>query len=399
MARPALAWAAIATVIVHIQEVAAPSGRGIGSRSVADLVGIPSSFSIGRVGFDSGLYLRVASVGYRYGEDLEAGFPGYAIAIRWLSRATGWDPMTAAVVFSAFAGLLVAVLVWRWAVLLGLDLRSRWVALLLVLLFPPAFLLFGVAYSDGLGLASVLAACVLAERRRWVGAGICGALATFSRPNALPIIVLLVGLALERSGALAWVRPARGRPRHLVERLRWWAEGVAWRPRRLRLRHGGVLLSVAGIGAYSLWLWGHAGDPLYFGWLQTHVYGHSPPWHPWAWLKVPVWRPLPNAGEWVHEAASFALIVGALASVPRVVRLLGAAYGVFVGLVVVQTWLGTYNVAPAGRYLLPCIPVLAVTWAPALAARRGLACAVLASAAITSAALAAGFAGAFPLNW
>lgn len=163
--------------------------------------------------------------------------------------------------------------------------------------------------------------------------------------------------------------------------------------------HAGVLLSLAGIVGYALWLWHHAGNPLYFGWLQTHRYGHTPIWHPWAWLKFPVWRPVTLWPDVVHEVGSLVLLVGALCSLPAVVRRLNLAYAVFVACVVAQSWSGTYDFAPAGRYLLPCVPVLAAVWAPWLSRRRPADLGVLALSGVTAAVLAAGFAGAFDLNW
>lgn len=385
-------------VLGRIQTVASPGGTGLRDRSLADLLFGVDRIAQGRTNWDSSIYLTVAAHGYPPGAAMEAGFPGYALAMRGVSSTLGWHVDLAGIVLSAAAGLIVAVLLWRWAALVGLDRRAQWVALLLVLFFPPAFLLYGVVYPDGFALAAILGAFVLAHRERWALAGACGAVATVSRPNALPVIVLLVAVALERSGALTWSAPDGERPADRRLRVRWWARGVAWRPGAVRPRHAGVLLSAAGVGAYAVWLWRVHGNPLYFAWVQPHIYGHTPIWHPWAWLKIPVWRPVPNLGEWVHEGATLLLVVGALASLRAVTRRLGWPYAVYVVLVVVQSWLAAYDFAPA-RYLLPCVPVLAVTWAPSLARHRTAAAGVLAVSAATSMVLAAGFAGAFPLNW
>lgn len=382
VARPALVWAAITLVLVRIQELTWPGGRAIRSLGPVDLIRLPVAIDDGRAAFDSGVYMQVAEHGYRLSENLEAGFPGYSLAMRATAAITGLRPVDAGVVLSSLFGLAIAVLLWRWLTLVGLVDRSRWVALLLVLLWPFAFLFYGVVYSDGLVVMAVLAALVAAERERWILAGLAGALATASRPNALPLVVLLVVMVLERSGA---VTTEGWRPR--------------WHPGHLRPAHAGVLLSLVGIGSYSLWLWHHAGDPLYFGWLQTNRYGHTPIWHPWAWLKVPVWRPIVVPQEWVHELLSFALLIGALATVSRIGRRLGAAYAAFVVLVVAESWSGTYNFSPSGRYLLPCLPVLAAIWGPWLAERRWLGTSVLVVSGLTCAALAAGFSSGYALNW
>lgn len=380
--RPAVAWVAITAVVAQVQQLAAPHGPAIATswwrlwgRSFDHL-------AAGRVGYDSGLYLYVARHGYQLGRADEAGFPGYALAIRWVAAATGWSHETAAIAIAGAAGLAVALVCWRWLDAVGLRGRERWVAQLVVLLFPYSFLLYGVAYTDALLLALVLGAALGAERGHWVLSGVLGAGATFVRPNGLPVVVLLVGLALERSGTLSF---AGRRPR--------------WAPGHLRAAHAGVLLAIAGVGAYSLWLWHHAGNPMYFAWVQQHRYGHSPLWHPWTWLKFPVWRPVTTDLDRLHEAASLALLCGALASVPAAARRLGASYAAYLLLVIAVAWSGTYNFAPFGRYVLPAVPVLAATWAPPLASRRGLAIGALAASGATMVALAAGFAGAFELNW
>lgn len=380
--RPALVWAAIWFVLVRIQELTWPGGRAVARLGLLDLVRLPVHPDDGRAAFDSGVYMTIAAHGYRISDQLEAGFPGYALAMRATAALLGIRVVYAGVLLSAMFGLGIAILLWRWLTLVGITDRARWVSWLLVMLWPFAFLFYGVVYADGMVVAAVLATLILAERQRWVLAGIAGALATATRPNAVPIVVVLVVMVLEQSGTVT----VAGR------RLRWHRGQLRW-------AHAGVLLSVVGIGSYSLWLWHHAGNPLYWGWLQTHRYGHTPIWHPWAWLKFPAWRPLIGPQEWVHEALSFALLLGALATVPAAARRLGLAYGTFIALAVAESWSGTYNFSPSGRYLLPCLPVLAAVWGPWLAERRGWSITVLVASGVACAGLAAGFASGYPLNW
>ncbi|MFN8018569.1 MAG: hypothetical protein U0P45_10640 [Acidimicrobiales bacterium] len=112
-----------------------------------------------------------------------------------------------------------------------------------------------------------------------------------------------------------------------------------------------------------------------------------------------MWRPLATTADRLHEVASLALLIGAIATIRPIWRRLGSAYAAYVALLVAMSWSGTYDFAPAGRYLLPALPVLAAVWAPWLAARRWVAGAVLVASGALCLLLAAGFSGAFALNW
>ncbi|MFN8018568.1 MAG: hypothetical protein U0P45_10635 [Acidimicrobiales bacterium] len=185
----------MALLVAHVQQLASPGGPAISQAWWRFPGRLTSWFSVGRVAYDAGIYLRIASHGYEPGRDLEAAFPGYALAIRWTSAATGWSTATSAVAIATAAGLVAALACWRWFAAVGLGGRDRWVAQLLVLLFPFSFLLYGTAYTDSLLLASAMVAALAAAHRRWAVAGIAGAIATATRPTAIPVIVLLALLA------------------------------------------------------------------------------------------------------------------------------------------------------------------------------------------------------------
>lgn len=342
----------------------------------------------GRVGFDSGIYLTVAEDGYVLGRAHEAAFPGYALAIRWVAAATGWSALDAAVAVSVLSGLVAVQVCWRWLHAVGLRGRGAALALALAAWSPPAFVLYGVAYSDGLLLALVLGVLLAVERERWLLAGVLGAAATATRPNSLALVAAMLVWALLRSGA--WEPTG--------------SDGLrGWRRRldlgRLQPRHLSVLLVPLGVVAYGVWLMGHAGSFTYFADLQTDVYGHSPFWHPYTWLKLPVWKD--TVAGWpdlVHEAAALLVHLGVLVSLPRIARRLDLGYAVLVAGLLATSWATNYAFAPI-RYLLPALPVLAAAWAPALDARPRAAAGAVGLSFVLMVAMAAGFAGAFDLNW
>lgn len=406
-----LGWFLVAVLINWVQQVAWRWSE-LGWSGVGTLV--PGRFdpTAGRIAWDAGLYLRVAERGYRLAEGLEAGFPGYALAIR-VVHSLGADWGTAAVLVSMASGLAVALLAWAWMLQAGLDLRVRRTALALLLLYPWAFVLFGVAYSDPLLLALVLGAVVLVGRDRWVLAGIVGGAATAVRPTGLAVVPALVVAALERSGALVVPDRVAADPSiravgdRVVDTLRRsWAtcRGVRLRRGRLRPVHAAVLLSLWGVVAYMVFLQRHAGDPLYFWSTQVSGgYGHGgvTDWHTWikaSFLVEPLLEIFTPA-DVLNEVGATAVFVAVVVGAPALGRRFGWALTALSWSLAGMVWMFTRWMAPSGRYLLPVIPFLAALVAPWLVARPRRRTAVLVVSGGCSVALAAGFAGWFDLHW
>jgi hypothetical protein len=389
-------WALVAAVLTLTQTVAhrrAVSGGG----QWGDAWALPWMPHEGRIAWDAGLYLRVAEHGYRLPEALEAGFPGYALAIRFLRTATGGYG-TAAVLISLVSGAAAAVLCWKWFALVGLTERDRRVALWIVLLYPYSFMLFGVAYSDSLLLALVMGAFVALETRHYLVAGLVGAAATATRPTAMLLVVALLALAVQREGAVrfdtatstasAWRRP--------------WSS-LQVRADRFRPQIALVLLSGLGIGSYMLFLARHAGDPFYFLTVQTTGYGHPSPFHPATWVKWSFWADPGNTvhhvGDVANELAATFVIAATLLSAPSIGRRFGWGYSVLGPGIAASVWLTAGWLTPAGRYLLPVIPALAALAAPTVAATRRRSVVVLTALGAGSIVLTIGFAGWFDLHW
>ncbi|MFZ4517407.1 MAG: hypothetical protein ACOYOP_03400 [Microthrixaceae bacterium] len=406
-----LGWFLVAAALNWIQQVAWRWSAFGWSGTTTLLPGRFQPFA-GRIAWDAGLYLRVAEHGYRLAEGLEAGFPGYALAIRAV-HSLGVDWGTAAVLVSMASGLAVALLAWAWMLQVGLDLRVRRTALAFLLLYPWAFVLFGVAYSDPLLMALVLGAVVLAGRDHWVLAGVVGGAATAVRPTGLAVVPALVVAALDRNGAL--VVPARVAAdpsiRTVRERVvdavrRGWAtcRGVRLRPRRLRPVHAAVLLSLWGVVAYMVFLQRHAGDPLYFWSTQVSGgYGHGglTDWHTWikaSFLVEPLLEIFTPA-DVLNELGATLVFVAAVVCAPALGRRFGWALTALAWSLAAMAWLFTRWMAPSGRYLLPVVPFLAALVAPWFVARPTARAVVLVLSAGCSVALAIGFAGWFDVHW
>ena len=378
--RPAIQWFA---VLVPVNLTLTVAGLVAGTKPDARIV------------WDASNFIDIARDGYAY-RPLAASFPGYAMVIRGANRLLGLDHELAAILISDLSGLAAALLFWEWS-RRWLDGKAHRTALWCFLLFPYSFMLFGVAYADGLLLALVLGSLLAVDRDRLVTAGLLGAAATFTRPNGLVLIPVLVLATAERSGVLdltalgsrnAW-------------RQRW--SGIVVDRSRFRPRQLAVLLSAGGIGGYMFWMWRSKGDPLFFWSVQTTDYGHRAFTSPATWLKVEFlnrpWEFIHNGPDAVNQVASVLVVVAVLASLPAAGRRLGW-WAALLGLGGVATlWVTATGFSPAGRYLLPYLPVLAVLAADPLARRPALARVVLAAGAVGSLVLAAAFASAFRLNW
>jgi Gpi18-like mannosyltransferase len=222
--------------------------------------------------WDSVWFLGIAEHGYaRAGS--AAFYPLYPGAVGLLGRVFFGHYVVAGIVVAlaaAFGSFLLLYGVGEER--LGADGARR--AVLYLAVFPFALFLQAV-YSESLYLLLTLAAFVLAERRRWLGAGAVTGLALLTRPTAvalLPPLVLLAWRERERGRALLSLALApvvfAAYPLYL-----WAADGDPWRfahAQRLWSRHVSPAGPLGGIwdGLRAGW----AGIEQYASGSHTHVY-------------------------------------------------------------------------------------------------------------------------------
>jgi hypothetical protein len=152
--------------------------------------------------WDSVWFLRIAEHGYGAVSGVAAAFyPLYPLTLAGVGRALGGHYLLGGILVSLAATLVSFVLLYRLAeTRLGADGARR--AVLYLAVYPMSLFLQAV-YSESLFLALALAAFLLAERGRWLGAGTAAGLAVLTRISG---VALLPALAL-----LAWRRPAERR--------------------------------------------------------------------------------------------------------------------------------------------------------------------------------------------
>lgn len=315
-------------------------------------------FLEGWVRWDGGWYWWIARHGYFLDDARQspvAFFPGYPLLLQALAPYTS-GPMVAGILATVGSGLVACVLFFRWCAA-KLGPAAARTALGVLVCYPFAYYLFGAVYADALYLAAVLGAFVLLERGHPVLAGLCGALATATRPVGYALVLGLVLRAVQlrrRSGAPGWAGP--GAP-------------YRWAP-------AGVLLSLAGVGGYAGWLWYRFGNPLAFVSAQGE-WGQPPGWATWSKHKAFV-----ALGDFsfdlfhVRIVVHMALALAALALLPLVFRRLGRAYGAYAAATLVVPVLTSADFVGVGRYVIAAFPCFAVAGA-ALAGRPRLRAVVL----------------------
>ncbi len=154
--------------------------------------------------WDSDWYLRIAEEGYAASpSSTPAFFPLYPGLVALLGRALGDHFVLAGVLLSLAACAVSFLLLYRLArERLGADGARR--AVLYLAVFPTALFLQAV-YSESLYLLLVLAAFLLAQRGRFLGAGVVAGLAMLTRPVGialLPALAVLAWRSEDRRGAL-----------------------------------------------------------------------------------------------------------------------------------------------------------------------------------------------------
>ncbi len=351
------AWAAMAALLLVLQHLSSRLGRENPYRPWPwplpweDFDWYFSGWSQ----FDGPEYLKIVTEGYSYTPGVRSNivwFPLYPLLVRPVN-ALLHQPLAAAILVALLAGAFAAAAVWTWVGDRGVGhddrSRARWFAFGACLLYPYAWYLYGVVHSDALFLGLVVTACLLVERRHLVAAGLVGALATATRPTGMAVIPALLVLSLERAGVLRVPEGATG----LVGR---WQLPVRVDLRALRPAVLAPLLSVAGIGAYIVFLWARFDEPLAFQVNQRVYHPGDLPLLKRAFFVR--WRDFgDNPTYALTIGLQLAMVLLVLWCVPAVIRRFGFGYGVYCAALVAIPTFSTEDFMGTGRYLIAAFPV------------------------------------------
>lgn len=311
--------------------------------------GKPSPFWDAFARYDSGWYFDIARRGYDAATAAAGGrsniafAPVYPLLMRYIGRLFGRSPANVylAGILISWTAFVLAMVALYYLARLDLPRRRAERAVLLTAIFPFSFF-FGAVYSESTFLLFTVLAFYFFRTRRWLAGGVSGAIASATR---------VTGIVMWP--ALAW---------------------IAWREaeptRRDRFRAAGALAIVAaGFGAYCLYIYGQAGNPLLWAvaltrWGSGYHPGGSP-WlapfhllqslftHPYLWVTTERMA----VPDLLYGVTAILFVI----AIPFVWRRLGAAYGLFM-LLNLYLPLSSGAFEGLGRYcsvLFPCFIWLA----------------------------------------
>lgn len=144
---------------------------------------------------DAAFYQGIAQYGYTGDPAKGAFFPLFPLLIHLVSYLTDRNYAIAGLITSIACGAAASIAVWA----LADRVRGRRVADRAVLLFCvfPGAMTFALLYSEPLAVALGAAALLALLDRRWLLAGIIGALATAERPDLMVLVVVSGVTAIE----------------------------------------------------------------------------------------------------------------------------------------------------------------------------------------------------------
>jgi hypothetical protein len=139
--------------------------------------------------FDTNWYLEIAERGYDASDGSTVYLPAYPELIRLAGAVLG-DPLLAAVAISNLALVGALALMIELAKDLA-DLPAARRAAVYLVICPAGYFLLA-AYGESLFLLFSIAAFLAAERRRWLLAGLLGALAALTRLQGVLLVIPLL---------------------------------------------------------------------------------------------------------------------------------------------------------------------------------------------------------------
>ena len=308
--------------------------------------------------WDSGWYYRIAEDGYSYVKGQQSTvvfFPVYPLLMRATAGVVG-NTYVAGILVTAAAGVASAALFFTW-VRERLSPGAAKAALLLFVLYPYAFFMFGAVYADAVFILAVIGAFLLLEHDHPWLAGLVGAVATAARPMGAVLVIGLAVRAWERgrehptTAATPTPPPPPTSPTSPTS------------PTAPPVGDGGTWACSSPSEDWPpsrIYLWSRFGDPLAFltgqeAWDQEAGLR--------TWLKIQFFEDVTNFSSplsWLTFVAHPILTFAGLACVPRIFRRFGKGYGIYVLLLIGLSALSTKNFFGMSRYLLAAFPCFAV---------------------------------------
>jgi hypothetical protein len=266
--------------------------------------------------WDSGWYFDIAKRGYYYQaghQSSVAFFPLYPMLMRAGALPFGGSDRAiwlSGIVVSCVAFVLALIVLHRFTERVFGDREAARRTVIYLAVFPFS-LFFTRVYTESVFLLTTVLAIGCAYDRRWVRAGLWGALATLCRPNGILIGLPLALMAVDFEGPLSI--------------------------RRLAGRFAALLPIPLALAGYSYYVYTLSGDPL--GWMTAQSqWGNSIGHPPWRLLLTMIGQLVKHGWYdyfFVAPDAPFRLFHGLTALlflifIPSIFKRLGLAMGAYV---------------------------------------------------------------------
>jgi Gpi18-like mannosyltransferase len=310
-------------------------------RSILARLGFPRwIFSWGN--FDGVHYLTIVKKGYLGTGLIQAFFPVFPMILRFF-RSLSIDlffPITLGFQFLV-TWVLSGTLFYFVKETLGKSKKIAWWSAISLLIFPASFFM-GALYGEGLFLLFILLSFIFAKKKRWLLAGIFGAMASATRVVGIAILpALLIELWLSRKNKLSY-------------------SGVVNFIKKDWLNIIKISLSSLGLLAYMFYLQKTFNDPLYFFYVQSEFGAGREeglillPQVIWRYLKIFMTAPVDlkmfaYVQEFLFSIGAFCLLIFSW----KKVRLSYLLFSLLV--LLIPTFTGTFSSMP--RYIMVAFPI------------------------------------------
>ena len=276
---------------------------------------------------EHGYPAHVPKVGGVASKSVIAFFPVYPFLVRLVRGVTGLSVQHAGLLVSFLCGAAMAVVLSMLVERLYGELAARRAVVLTC--FFPGSLALSLMYSEATLLLAVVVGLYFLVERRWVLAGLAGAVATATRPNgaAFTIAALVVAVLAARRASGGWER---------------------WRP------FLAPVLSGTGIVAFFAYLWWRTGEKDAWFQVERHGWGdYLDPGARWGEIHEFIRRP------W-YQTANVVLVLGLVFVVVGLVFLWRARLHVALSayaLASLATSLAAHDIGARPRFLLVAFPL------------------------------------------
>jgi Gpi18-like mannosyltransferase len=280
--------------------------------------------------FDGIHYLHIASSGYfQYGE---AFFPLYPIIISTFSKVLFTRGETIGM-FVSLISFFIGLMVFYKMLYTENTLKAKW-AIVLLLVFPTSFF-FGAVYSESLFFVLSVSALYFIKQKKWLVAGLFGALASSTR--IFGVVIMLFGI---------------------FEYLKCYKKSLNW------YAIVGIIIVPIGLIVYMNFLWYRTGDPLAFMHVQSE-FGANRSNVPIILLPQVVWRYIkiiltaymkPTPISYLVSISELVVTIFAFAVVWVYRKSTELSYILFTCVIlIIPTLTGTFSSMP--RYVLSAFPL------------------------------------------